>query len=118
MYIVGVIALLATGCSWDNLETLLPDTAQCDTLEVSFSSDVVPILTSNCYGCHSNANAPDFANGLNLEDYEDVLANSARIIGAINHDSGFFPMPPGSEKLDNCKIETFEAWVSQGSLNN
>ena len=110
--------LWITGCYWDNVATLIPEGQSCDTLDVSFASDVIPILSNNCYGCHSNANAPDFGNGLSLEDYADVTTMSARIIGAINHDNGFVPMPQGSQKLDSCKIGKIEAWVNQGSLNN
>lgn len=112
------IALLATGCYWDNVETLFPNLDYCDTMDVSFSSDVIPILRNNCFSCHSKSNSPDFANGLSLEDYEDVVAMSDRIVGAIKHNDGFIPMPQGKEQLDSCKIETVEAWVNQGSLNN
>jgi len=112
------MVLLAAGCYWDNVMTFYPETEACDTLDVSFALDVVPVLSNHCYGCHSNANAPDFGKGLSLEDYEDVSAMSARIIGAINHNPGFVPMPKGNEPLDSCQIKTIEAWVNQGSLNN
>ena len=112
------MALLMAGCYWDNVETLFPDGGLCDTLDVSFTSDVIPILSNNCYSCHSHSNAPDFANGLSLEDYEDVAAMSDRIVGAIKQNEGFMPMPLGEEPLDSCQIETIEAWVNQGSLNN
>ena len=112
------IALLVTGCSWDNVETLFPDFGYCDTLDVSFASEVVPILRNNCFSCHSNANSADFASGLSLEEYEDVSALSDRIVGAVKHNSGYIPMPQGNEQLDSCQIETIEAWVNQGSLNN
>lgn len=112
------IVFLVAGCYWDNVETLIPDLDQCDTLDVSFSADVIPILRNNCFSCHSNSNSPDFANGLSLEDYEDVSAMSDRIVGAIMHMDGFIPMPQGNEQLDSCQIKTIEAWASQGSLNN
>jgi mono/diheme cytochrome c family protein len=79
---------------------------------------VLPILTNHCFTCHSNANAPDFTFGFSLEDHEDVSAASTLIVGAINHNEGFVPMPQGSDQLDSCQIETIEAWVNQGSLNN
>jgi hypothetical protein len=116
--VIAVILILVAGCYWDNVEELFPDVGHCDTLDVSFTSDVVPILRNNCFSCHSNTNSPDFANGLSLEDYEDVSAMSDRIVGAIKHNDGFFPMPQGNEQLDSCQIETIEAWVNQGSLNN
>ena len=113
----GLIVITA-GCYWDNVETMLPENELCDTLQVSFSSDVVPILTNNCYSCHSNSNAPAFASGLSLEDHEDVAAYSYRIIGSINHREGFLPMPKDQEQLDSCQVKTMEAWVNQGKLNN
>ena len=107
-----------SGCYWDNEEDLFPEVGVCDTIGMSFASDVVPILSNNCYSCHSNSNAPDFTSGLSLEDYEDVSAYSNRIVGSINHKEGFLPMPKDQEQLDSCQIKTIEAWVNQGSLNN
>jgi len=116
--LAAAIVLLVAGCYWDNAETLFPDAEYCDTLEVSFTSDVVPILVNHCFGCHSNANSPAFAHGLGLEDYEDVSAMSERIVGAIWHNDGFIPMPKGNAQLDTCQMNKIEAWVNQGSLNN
>lgn len=116
--IIGIMVIMTAGCYWDNVEALLPEGGSCDTLDVSFTTDIVPILENNCFGCHSNANAPAFGGGLSLEDHEDVSLLSDRIIRAINHENGFMPMPQGNEPLDACQIETFEAWVFQGRLNN
>jgi hypothetical protein len=116
--IMAAMVIIATGCYWDNVETLFPEVESCDTLDVSFASDIVPILRNHCYSCHSNANAPDFAFGLSLEDYEDVSAMSERIVGAIMHNDGFIPMPQGGEQLNSCQIEKIVAWVNQASLNN
>ena len=106
------------GCSWEDEETLFPEAAVCDTSFVSFSGDIIPLLTNNCYSCHSNLNAPQFASGITLEDYEDVAASASLILGAINHTDGFAQMPKNSAKLDTCLINSFEAWVNQGSLDN
>lgn len=105
-------------CVWDDEETLYPGPDICDTLDVSFSMDVVPIMTANCFSCHSNTNAPDFASGIQLEDYDDVKASSTLIVGAINHSSGFSAMPLNAEKMDTCSIQTIEAWVHAGSPDN
>jgi len=107
-----------TGCVWDNKEEFYPGSGNCDTTLVSFSEDIVPILSDNCYSCHSNLNAPDFTNGLALEDYNDVAANAQRIVGAINHQEGFQPMPKGNSKLDPCPIRLIEAWVTAGTPDN
>lgn len=112
-----LIWITAYGCYWENEESLYP--AQlCDTISVSFSEDIVPILSNNCFSCHSNDNAPDYAFGIALEDYQDVSASISLIVGAINHNEGFPQMPKDQEKLDTCQINTFEAWENQGSLDN
>ncbi len=112
-----LIWIVAYGCYWENEETLYPEES-CDTVSVSFSEDILPILTNNCFSCHSNSNAPDNAFGIAFEDHQDVSASASLIIGAINHREGYPQMPKNLEKLDTCKIKTFEAWENQGSLDN
>ena len=65
---------------------------------------MVPIFSNNCYSCHSNSNAPDFASGIAFEDHEDASAYGTTILGAIKHVEGFPAMPKGDEKLDTCSI--------------
>ena len=115
--LLSFLALVA-GCSWEDAESFYPDTENCDTLGISFAVNVVPVLVNHCYICHSNVNAPDFAEGITLEDYEDVSASSSLIVSAINHVDGFSSMPKESEKLDNCSIRVFEAWVVAGMPDN
>ena len=110
--------LLMPACIWDNLEELYPHIPDCDTTGVSFSNDIVPILSNNCYSCHSNVNAPSFGGGLRLEDHPDVAGYSERNIGAINHDTGFLAMPQGGDKLDACSILLIEAWTQAGTPDN
>jgi hypothetical protein len=116
IFLIAVV--VAVGCSWDNEETFYPDAEVCDTIDVSFSMDIQPLLANNCYTCHSNANAPEFGNGTALEEYADVSASSQIIVGAINRLPGFPAMPKGSEKLDTCSIKTFESWVTAGKPDN
>jgi len=117
-FILLICILLATGCIWEDEESLFPEEGVCDTSNVSYQEDVLPIMSANCYACHSNVNAPDFASGIALEEYEDVFASTDLIIGAINHSDGFPAMPKGEEKLDSCSILTLEAWILQGALEN
>jgi hypothetical protein len=118
LFILLILLSFATGCAWENEKTLYPDAGLCDTLDVSYSEDVVPILANNCYECHSKTNAPDFGNGIALEDYEDVFASSNRIVRAINHMEGFPAMPQEADKLDTCSISIIEAWVNRGAPDN
>ncbi len=110
--------ITAFGCYWENEDTVYQEPEICDTLAVSFTEDIIPILSNHCYNCHSNLNAPDFTNGIAFEDYENVAASGNLIVGAINRLEGFPKMPKGADKLDTCLINTIEAWVNQGSRNN
>ena len=89
----------------------------CDTLNITFSGTVVPILQSKCTGCHSGG-AP--SGGINLTTWADVnsQAQSGKLTGSINHLPGFSPMPKSGPKLPNCEIRKIELWVAQGAPNN
>jgi len=110
--------LFLSGCVWDNVGDLLPMEDLCDTTNISYAGDIVPLLSNNCYLCHSNANAPNFAFGIAWEDYEDVAASSRLILGAIRHEEGYPAMPKNRAMLDSCLILTFEAWYNAGSPDN
>jgi hypothetical protein len=112
------IFFLIHGCIWDNEEELYPTLSECDTSSVSYAGDIVPMLSSHCYRCHSNSNAPGSGGGIRLEDYGDVVSSASRISGAINHQSGYLPMPQGGGKLPSCPIRKFDAWISNNTPNN
>jgi hypothetical protein len=112
------VCFMISGCVWENEEELYPDSGVCDTTMVSFRDDIVPVLSNNCYVCHSNLNGPSFGGGLTFEDHDDVALYSERIIGAINHRDGFQPMPRNAGKLDPCPINLLEAWVNAGAQDN
>ncbi|MDX2430692.1 MAG: hypothetical protein QNK35_07155 [Bacteroides sp.] len=118
LLLLPIVLSLASACAWENEETLFPEAEFCDTLNVSYSQDVVPIFANNCYSCHNNSNAPDFANGIAFEDYEDASAYGSSILGSIKHMEGFPAMPKGSAMLDSCSISTIEAWVNMGAPDN
>lgn len=106
------------GCYYDVEEQLYPAAVNpCDTTNVSFSSTIVPILQQNCYSCHSEAIS---IGAISVEGYESVLTlvNNGRLVGSINHLSGYQPMPSDAPKLSNCNLSKIDAWINQGALNN
>lgn len=116
--IIGMIVGLQA-CYYDNEEDLYPtiNPPTCDTLEVSLSLVVVPILDDNCISCHSGGTP---AANINLEGYDDLLiqVNNGNLLGVIRHDARFSPMPKGGNQLADCDIDKIAAWVSQGAKNN
>ncbi len=108
-----------TGCYYDVAEELYPanGTTGCDTAAVTYSLTVKPILDQNCMSCHSQALQQG---GVVLETHAAVVnyVTSGELLGAINHVSGFSPMPQGGPKLNDCNILKIETWVQKGALNN
>lgn len=108
---------LAQACTYHSEEDLFPGGDTCDTSNVSYNQDVLPILVSNCYVCHDNINRQG---GIVLEGYDQlkVQVNSGRLIGAIRRENGFSPMPQGAPALPDCQIETIAQWIADGAPDN
>ena len=136
--ILFILVLLASlpvfflgSCTSENL------VAVCDTLNMSYSQNIVPILRDNCYTCHSKGNTAG-SNGVLLDNYNSVngwatiiqidstqpkSADSSYLVGNIKHLPSstvlhFTPMPYMKHKLDDCSINQIVAWVNQGAQNN
>jgi hypothetical protein len=110
-----IFSLFFISCYYDNEEALYPTlSTSCDTTNVTFSGTIVPILSNNCYSCHSNSTAA-FGGNIRLEALADVQINSAKLLTAIRQ-TGAKPMPP-SGKLRACSITQFDIWIRNGMLN-
>ena len=114
--IILIAGLLQSGCYYDKHDLLNPNST-CDTTIVTYSGSVNPIITANCTGCHSGANAPL---GIQLDVYTNVniQALNGKLLGAITHSSGFSPMPKNGTKLSDCNIAKISKWVSSGAPDN
>ena len=89
------------------------DSLGCDTLNVTYSNTIQPIIQLYCIGCHSGQN-PQYS--INLSTYQGVVAvaNSGRLLGAIRWETGFFPMPKNGNQLPACQINQFQIWIDTG----
>ncbi len=116
-----LIVAVITGCYYDTEEKLYPQVSTtCDLSNVTFTTTVKPILQASCFSCHSNSNYINSGGGVKLENYSDVqtLAKSGKLMGVINHASGFQAMPQGGSKLPDCEILKLQKWIDNGTLNN
>jgi hypothetical protein len=109
-----LLALSTTvGCYYDNEEELYPtDPNACDTANVSFSADILPIIQGNCAGCHPGSG------GFPLENYANVKAKvdngSLNLRLLINQD-----MPPaGNTELNQCQKLLIQSWIAKGAQDN
>ncbi len=87
----------------------------CDTTAVTYSNTVSLIFSTNCFGCHSTSGT----SSTKLDTYAGVKAAvmAGRMLGAIQHLTGYLPMPPGGS-LSTCDIKKIKAWVNAGYPNN
>lgn len=114
------VTVSVTGCKKESSAAPVSSAAVCDTVQVSYSKVVVPILQQHCYGCHSG---PAASAGLRLEEYTMVksLATDGlnTLVNSVNGNPDFTYMPPSpNSKLTSCEIKKLNAWVNQGVLNN
>jgi uncharacterized membrane protein len=91
--------------------------ADCDTVNVTYSATVWPIIQNSCLGCHSGGSP---SGGVSLADYSAIAAQAANgnLLGAIRHEQGYSPMPQNGAKLNDCTITQIEKWIENGSPNN
>jgi uncharacterized membrane protein len=120
-FLLPLMLFVLFGCYYDSEEALYgkPGTG-CDTTVTKFSTQVKPILQSNCLMCHSNAAAQSSGGGIKLQDYADfkIYAMNGRLMGTINHSAGFSQMPKGGGKLTDCSILIIQTWITKGALND
>lgn len=88
----------------------------CDTLNVSFATNISSLVSNKCEGCHSGTTP----NGdVSLTNYAQIsaAATSGTLWDAINSLNGVATMPP-STGLSDCEIATFRIWIENGALND
>lgn len=116
---IAIFSFFFVSCYYDNEEALYPAISNsCDTTNVTYSGTVVPILSNNCYSCHSNKTAASNGNNIALENYADVVTNNVAISQSINQTGSIPPMPKNGGKIKACSITQFDIWVRNGMLNN
>jgi hypothetical protein len=118
---MAVIMLGVAGCSKQSEDVLSAKSGagSCDTANVRYAADIVPILQINCYECHGNGTSSG-SGGILLQGYANLLlwANKGYLVGCVSHAPGFVAMPYLQPKLPDCEINKIIAWVNQGATNN
>ena len=100
--------------------------------EVSFSKDIMPVLSQNCLHCHTQGGEGQVASGLSMESYADLMkgtkhgpvikpgqsyASTLQIL--VEHKADVsLNMPKGGGKLSTDQIELIGKWIDQGAKNN
>ncbi len=94
------------------------DGDECVTTDLTYNNDIAAIIDGSCAtaGCHEMGSSTTFE----MHDYNAVLTEingDNRIVGSINHETGFTPMPfpLGEDKIDQCNIDKITSWISDGA---
>jgi hypothetical protein len=113
-----IIAGSIHSCKKGNEEALGGNTT-CDTVGMTYTADVVPILQANCYSCHGNGNTAG-SGGVLLEGYANIepYAANGYLVGNVTHAPGYNPMPYGLPALPACEQDVIVDWVKNGYQNN
>jgi hypothetical protein len=102
--------VVPTGCKNYNAVDLYPP---CDTLNVTYSGDIQPIIAANCLPCHSVVN--QFGGViLAVLDSARIVARNGLLLKAVTHQTGVVPMPLGGAMLPDCDIAKIRRWISLG----
>ena len=113
--------LLLGACTSQNGEDLLASggtpAPACDTTHVTYAGTIAPLLQQSCSSCHGGSQP---AAGFAVGSYTQVQAKAANghLLGTVNHDPGYSPMPKGAAKLSDCDLAKLHQWVAAGAPNN
>ena len=110
------VIVIFSNCTYDTYVDDI-DIDECDSVEVSYATDIVPLLDENCFSCHADE---QYNNGLSLATYELVSNknNTTKILQRIQLDANDVELMPPGGPLNDCEIDIFKAWVEQGAQNN
>lgn len=94
----------------------------CDSINVTFSQTVWPVIQTRCYGCHSGTNP---SGGISLANYNNVKTAGAKpagtygsLLGTIMWYGGNVPMPKNGNQLSDCNIAQIKKWIEDGMPDN
>ncbi|MFL5774218.1 MAG: c-type cytochrome domain-containing protein [Flavisolibacter sp.] len=89
----------------------------CDISNITYSGAIRTIISGKCQGCHSSTAA---AGGYDYTTYSGVKArvDDGKLWGAVNHISGYSPMPKNGNMLSDCELKQIKKWIDAGAPNN
>jgi hypothetical protein len=113
-----VVVVTYSGCYYDKADLVYPQSPVCDTVNMKYTADIVPILIANCYVCHSGTASG--SGGRKFDSYALLknYVNSGDLVKAVTHTGGVTPMPYNMPKLPECTVNKIIDWVNRGALNN
>lgn len=117
IFTLPVLILVMAGCYYDHANLVYPQ-ANCVVSNVTYSSSVTGILTTNCYSCHSGTASA--GGGIQLDNYTSLktYVSNGQLMNSINHTGGIPAMPLTGSQLSACDILVIQTWINNGTPNN
>ena len=109
-----LILLTQTACYYDN-EVEQYGVPVCDTVAMSYSADILPIIQNNCISCHAPGGQQEFT-PFDTYDGLKIYTLNREIVDRVNG-NGVNLMPP-TGAISECDQLKLEAWVNAGAPNN
>src|SRR5258708_11433174 len=114
-----ICGIIISGCSKNSGGA----SNSCDTSNMTYRKDILPIIQNYCFAFHSNATMA-FSNntGYNFEHGNDSLswlffqAIDTLAVHNIRHDPGYIGMPYLKPKIPECDINKILAWFNNPNL--
>lgn len=107
-----ILGLQFSQCTKDKAPTIIFDPNCSDT--VSFSQDIMPIISSNCISCHDQGNST----GYTFTTHSSISENAMDMLNAMRNEAGFQLMPQGGPALPDSLIRLFSCWIQNNKPNN
>lgn len=117
-----ISCLLLFACTNEKAVEIIPVPSGINKDSISYSKHIKRIVTTRCYegkdgntSCHQ---PPDLSD-VDFTTYEGFTTYSGkRISDAINQNGDAIPMPFRNPKIPQLEIDTIQAWIDNGRLNN
>ena len=123
LLLVGAVMVLINSCTKNT--SVIQDTSVAVTTPVSFSKDIVPILTKSCAtsGCHSGTIAPNLSvataySALSSSNFINVGTPASSEVYLWLTGKRAVAMPAGSANNPSNINALMLAWIKQGAKNN
>lgn len=108
-----LFVLIFSGCYYDHADEIYPSAA-CNPTAATYALDVAEIMNRNsCNSCHNSSLA---SGNVRTDTYNDlrVVAENGKLWGALNHMTGYVPMPQGANKISQCDLNKIKKWLDSG----
>jgi mono/diheme cytochrome c family protein len=116
--LAGIILCSTQGCYYDKSELLYP--SSCDTLNITYTQTVKPVLNAYCLSCHGASVYNTLGGSVNLDGHTNLVVpvENGTLLKSIRHEAGASPMPKNQQKMPDCQITQIEKWILSGAPNN